>query len=43
MYEPGVDAPKLIAPVDEFIIKPEVELNIPPVTPVILGVGSVSD
>ena len=36
---PVVDAPKSIVPVEEFITKPEPELNVPPLVPVIVGVG----
>jgi hypothetical protein len=41
-YIPAVEASKSITPVDELIVKPEVELNAPPNVPVIVGVGSAS-
>ena len=36
-----MEADKSIAPVDASILNPEVELNVPPVVPDIVGVGSV--
>ena len=41
-YTPGADASKSITPVDELSTSPEVELNAPPIVPVIIGVGSAS-
>jgi len=38
---PAVDADKSIAPVDASIVKPDPELNVPPLVPVTVGVGSV--
>ena len=43
MYVPAVDADKSISPVDVLMLKPVVELNVPPVVPVIFGVGSIPD
>ena len=40
---PVVDAPKSIVPVEEFITNPEPELNVPPLVPVTVGVGSTPD
>ena len=42
MYVPSVGH-KSISPVDAFMLRPAVELNVPPVVPVIVGVGSVPD
>ena len=36
-----MEASKSIKPVVVFILNPAVELNMPPVVPVIVGVGSV--
>ena len=41
-YTPGVDASRSIAPVDELITRPDVEVNVPPEAPVMVGVGSAS-
>ena len=41
-YTPGVDASKSITPVDELITNPDVEVNVPPKVPVMVGVGSAS-
>ena len=38
-----MDADKSISPVEELIINPAVELNVPPVVPVMVGVGSLPD
>ena len=43
MYVPDVDADKSISPVEAFILNPVVELNVPPVVPVTVGVGSLPD
>ena len=43
MYVPAVDAVKSISPVDELILNPVVELNVPPVVPVMVGVGSLPE
>ena len=38
-----MDADKSISPVEALIINPAVELNVPPVVPVMVGVGSLPD
>ena len=43
MYVPAVDAVKSISPVDALILNPVVELNVPPVVPVTVGVGLEPD
>ena len=43
MYVPDVDADKSISPVEAFILNPVVELNVPPVVPDMVGVGSIPD
>ena len=42
MYVPAVDAAISISPVEVFILNPVVELNVPPVVPVMVGVGLAS-
>ena len=43
MYVPAVDAAIFISPVEVFILNPAVELNVPPVVPVMVGVGFEPD
>ena len=43
VYVPAVDADKSISPVDVLMLNPAVELNVPPVTPEIVGVGSLPE
>ena len=43
MYVPAVDAAISISPVEELILNPAVELNVPPVVPVMVGVGLEPD
>ena len=38
-----MDAVKSISPVEAFILNPVVELNVPPLVPVTVGVGLVPD
>ena len=38
-----MDADKSISPVDALMLNPAVELNVPPVVPDIVGVGSLPD
>ena len=38
-----MDESKSIAPVDESITSPVVELNVPPLTPLTVGVGLAAD
>ena len=38
-----MDADKSISPVDVLMLNPAVELNVPPVTPEIVGVGSLPE
>ena len=38
-----MDADKSISPVDALMLNPAVELNVPPVVPVTVGVGSLPD
>jgi len=38
VYVPAVDVLGVIAPVEALIVKPAVELNVPPVVPVTVGV-----
>ena len=38
-----MDADKSISPVDALMLNPVVELNVPPVVPVTVGVGSLPD
>ena len=38
-----MDADKSISPVEVLMLNPEVELNVPPVVPEIVGVGSVPE
>ena len=40
MYVPGVEAETSIAPVEALIERPALELNVPPASPIIVGVGS---
>ena len=40
MYVPAVDAAISISPVEELILNPVVELNVPPVVPDIVGAVS---
>jgi hypothetical protein len=40
---PAVDAAKSISPVDALMLNPVIELNVPPVNPVMFGVGSIPD
>ena len=40
-YTPGVDASKSITPVDELITSPDVEVNVPPKVPVMVGVSTL--
>ena len=42
MYLPSVDSDKSISPVEALISKPVVELNVPPLVPEMVGVGSLS-
>ena len=42
VYLPSVDSDKSISPVEASISKPVVELNVPPLVPEIVGVGSLS-
>ena len=42
VYVPGVEADKSITPVEALIDNPAVLEKVPPATPVIVGVGSVS-
>ena len=43
MYVPAVDAAIFISPVEVFILNPAVELKVPPVVPVKVGVGLEPD
>ena len=43
MYVPAVDAAIFISPVEPLILNPVVELNVPPVVPVMVGVGLEPD
>ena len=43
MYVPAVDADKSISPVEVLMLNPAVELNVPPVVPDMVGIGSLPD
>ena len=43
VYVPAVEVDRSISPVDALILNPVVELNVPPVVPVMVGVGLVPD